>query len=36
MVSAWAARQRLVLAQQAVDEKSNETVAIPLCSNDYG
>ncbi len=30
MVSAWAARQRLVLAQQAVDEKSNEIVAIPL------
>ena len=30
MVSAWAARQRLVLAQEAVDEKSNEIVAIPL------
>ncbi|HEY1941652.1 MAG TPA: ISAs1 family transposase [Roseiarcus sp.] len=29
MVSAWAARQRLVLAQQAIDEKSNEIVAIP-------
>ncbi len=30
MVSAWAARRRLVLAQEAVDEKSNEIVAIPL------
>ena len=30
MVSAWASRQRLVLAQEAVDEKSNEIVAIPL------
>jgi predicted transposase YbfD/YdcC len=30
LVSAWAARQRLVLAQEAVDEKSNEIVAIPL------
>ena len=30
MVSAWAARQRLVLAQEAVDVKSNEIVAIPL------
>lgn len=30
LVSAWAARQRLVLAQQAVDAKSNEIVAIPL------
>ena len=30
MVSAWAARQRVVLAQEAVDEKSNEIVAIPL------
>jgi predicted transposase YbfD/YdcC len=29
MVSACAARQRLVLAQEAVDEKSNEIVAIP-------
>jgi hypothetical protein len=30
MVSAWATRQRLVLGQQAVDEKSNEITAIPL------
>jgi len=30
LVSAWAARQRLVLAQEAVDAKSNEIVAIPL------
>lgn len=30
MVSAWASRQRLVLGQEAVDEKSNEIVAIPL------
>jgi predicted transposase YbfD/YdcC len=30
MVSAWASRQRLVLGQQAVDEKSNEIHAIPL------
>ena len=30
MVSAWAACQRVVLAQEAVDEKSNEIVAIPL------
>jgi predicted transposase YbfD/YdcC len=30
MVSAWASRQRLVLGQQAVDEKENEIVAIPL------
>jgi predicted transposase YbfD/YdcC len=30
MVSAWAARQRLVLGQEAVDVKSNEIVAIPL------
>jgi predicted transposase YbfD/YdcC len=29
MVSAWASRQRLVLAQQAVDAKSNEITAIP-------
>lgn len=29
MVSAWAARQRLVLGQEAVDVKSNEIVAIP-------
>jgi predicted transposase YbfD/YdcC len=30
LVSAWAARQRLVLGQEAVDEKSNEILAIPL------
>ncbi len=30
LVSAWAARQRLVLGQEAVDKKSNEIVAIPL------
>lgn len=30
LVSAWAARQRLVLGQEAVDAKSNEIVAIPL------
>lgn len=30
LVSAWATRQRLVLGQEAVDEKSNEIVAIPL------
>jgi predicted transposase YbfD/YdcC len=30
MVSAWAARQRLVLGQEAVEAKSNEIVAIPL------
>src|SRR5580693_7755042 len=30
MVSAWASRQRLVLGQEAVDEKSNEITAIPL------
>jgi predicted transposase YbfD/YdcC len=29
LVSAWAARQRLVLGQEAVDKKSNEIVAIP-------
>lgn len=29
LVSAWAARQRLVLGQQAVDDKSNEIIAIP-------
>jgi predicted transposase YbfD/YdcC len=29
-VSAWATRQRLVLGQEAVEEKSNEIVAIPL------
>ncbi len=28
-VSAWAARQRLVLGQEVVDKKSNEIVAIP-------
>lgn len=30
MVSAWASRQRLVLGQEAADEKSNEITAIPL------
>jgi len=30
MVSAWASRQRLVLGQEAVAEKSNEIIAIPL------
>lgn len=30
MVSAWAARQRLVLGQEATDVKSNEITAIPL------
>ena len=30
LVSAWACRQRLVLGQEAVDDKSNEIVAIPL------
>jgi predicted transposase YbfD/YdcC len=30
LVSAWASRQRLVLGQEAVEEKSNEIVAIPL------
>jgi predicted transposase YbfD/YdcC len=29
-VSAWAAEKRLVLAQVAVEEKSNEFTAIPL------
>jgi hypothetical protein len=29
-VSAWAARQRIVLGQQATEEKSNEITAIPL------
>jgi predicted transposase YbfD/YdcC len=29
-VSAWASRQRLVLGQEAVGEKANEIVAIPL------
>ena len=29
MVSAWATRQRLVLGQEAVDDRSNEIVAIP-------
>ena len=30
LVSAWAARQRLVLGQEATDAKSNEIAAIPL------
>lgn len=30
LISAWAARQRIVLGQEAVDEKSNEIAAIPL------
>jgi Transposase DDE domain len=30
MVSAWAAEKRLVLAQLATEEKSNEITAIPL------
>src|SRR4051794_39701843 len=30
LVSAWAARQRLVLGQEAIDAKSNEITAIPL------
>jgi predicted transposase YbfD/YdcC len=30
LVSAWAARQRIVLGQQATEEKSNEISAIPL------
>ena len=30
LVSAWASRQRLVLGQEAVVDKSNEIVAIPL------
>lgn len=30
VVSAWATRQRLVLGQQATEEKSNEITAIPL------
>lgn len=30
LVSAWASRQRLVLGQQAVEQKSNEINAIPL------
>jgi predicted transposase YbfD/YdcC len=30
LVSAWAAGQRVVLAQQATEEKSNEITAIPL------
>jgi predicted transposase YbfD/YdcC len=29
LVSAWASRQRLVLGQEAVDDKSNEITAIP-------
>lgn len=30
MVSAWATSQRIVLGQQATEEKSNEIIAIPL------
>ena len=30
LVSAWAARQRIGLGQQATEEKSNEITAIPL------
>jgi predicted transposase YbfD/YdcC len=30
LVSAWAARQRIVLGQRATEEKSNEITAIPL------
>ena len=30
MVSAWACGQRIVLGQQATEEKSNTTKAIPL------
>jgi predicted transposase YbfD/YdcC len=30
MVSAWATNQRIVLGQQATEEKSNEITAIPL------
>ena len=30
LVSAWATRQRLVLGQEAIDDKSNEITAIPL------
>jgi predicted transposase YbfD/YdcC len=30
LVSAWATRQRIVLGQEAVDNKSNEITAIPL------
>ncbi|MCL4814930.1 MAG: ISAs1 family transposase [Vicinamibacteraceae bacterium] len=30
LLSAWACRQRLVLGQQAVDDKSNEITAIPV------
>src|SRR3954467_5113640 len=30
LVSAWAARQRLVLGQEATDAQSNEITAIPL------
>ena len=29
LVSAWASRQRLVLGQQACEEKSNEITALP-------
>src|SRR3982750_1736437 len=35
LVSAWAARQRLVLGQEATDAKSNEITAIPrVCCTD--
>lgn len=34
VVSAWASRQRLVLGQQAVDEKDNEIVAIAAGRSD--
>ena len=30
MVSAWACGQRIVLGQQATEEKSNEITAVPL------
>src|SRR5712691_371349 len=30
LISAWATRQRIVLGQEAVDDKSNEITAIPL------
>ncbi|MFK5969241.1 MAG: ISAs1 family transposase [Candidatus Marithrix sp.] len=29
MVSAWACKNQLVLGQEAIDEKSNEIIAIP-------
>ncbi len=31
LVSAWAARQRIVLGQQATEEKSNESPLFPCC-----